>query len=239
MRQIALDTETTGLEPKEGHRVIEIGAIELINRRLTGRYFHVYINPERAIELGAEQVHGLTNDFLKDKPLFADIVDDFVNFIDKAELIIHNAPFDVGFLNHEFRLLNRGMGRIDAACSIIDTLALARQLHPGQRNSLDALCKRYGIDNAHRQWHGALIDANLLASTYLAMTSGQDSLFNEVIASENMKHKDDSSIQVRSINMSAVNLPVILANADELAEHEARLKAIEKNSGSAIWRKYE
>ena len=154
-RQVVLDTETTGLNPQEGHRIIEIGCVELINRRLSKRHFHVYINPERTIDAGAIEVHGITNEFLADKPLFKDIVGEFLQFIKDAELIIHNAPFDLGFLNHELRLYDQAMGKVEDYSSVFDTLVLARKKHPGQRNSLDALCKRYGIDNSHRQLHGA------------------------------------------------------------------------------------
>jgi DNA polymerase-3 subunit epsilon len=179
LRQVVLDTETTGINPKEGHRIIEIGCVELINRRLTQNRFHVYINPEREIDAGAIEVHGITNEFLRDKPKFADVVDDFLAFAKGAELVIHNAPFDVGFLNHELGLLNHSAGAIEAQCGVLDTLAYARKKHPGARNSLDALCKRYGIDNSHRELHGALLDAEILADVYLLMTGGQFSLLDE------------------------------------------------------------
>lgn len=231
MRQIVLDTETTGLEPKDGHRIIEIGCIELINRRITGKHYHVYINPERDVEAGAEQVHGLSNQFLADKPVFADIVDEFIHYVDGADLIIHNAPFDIGFINHELRLLDRGLGHIDSACKVIDTLVMARKLHPGQRNSLDALCKRYGVDNSARNLHGALIDADLLASTYLAMTSGQDSLFNFSADHDNSKHASSDS-EAASSQLASANLPVIQANAEELTAHEAYLDQL----SNPVWR---
>ncbi|MCB1737177.1 MAG: DNA polymerase III subunit epsilon [Gammaproteobacteria bacterium] len=173
MRQIVCDTETTGLEHADGHRIIEIGAVEVVNRRPTGRTYHQYLQPDRKIDAGAIEVHGITNEFLKDKPRFADVVDEFLAFFDGAELVIHNAPFDVGFFNAELARLNGGLGRIDERCSILDTLAMARQMHPGQRNTLDALCKRYGIDNSHRDLHGALLDSEILADVYLAMTGGQ------------------------------------------------------------------
>ena len=169
-RQVVLDTETTGLNPQEGHRVIEIGCVELINRRITRNHFHVYINPGRTIDAGAIEVHGITNEFLKDKPLFKSIAEDFIAFIQGAEVIIHNAPFDVGFLNHEFHLLPKKLGQMEDYSTVFDSLVFARKKHPGQRNSLDALCKRYNIDNSHRQLHGALLDAEILAEVYLLMT---------------------------------------------------------------------
>jgi len=178
-RQIVLDTETTGLNPKEGHRIIEIGCVELVNRRLTRNHFHVYINPEREIDQEAIDVHGITNDFLREKPKFAEITDDFFNFVAGAELVIHNAPFDVGFLNHELSLIKDEQRRIETQCTVFDTLVYARKKHPGARNTLDALCKRYGIDNSHRELHGALLDAEILADVYLLMTGGQASLLEE------------------------------------------------------------
>ena len=174
-RQVVLDTETTGINPKEGHKIIEIGCVELINRRLTQNRFHVYLNPDREIDAGAIEVHGITNEFLQDKPRFADVVEDFMAFTKDAELIIHNAPFDVGFLNHELALLENGSRTIESNSTVFDTLAYARKKHPGARNSLDALCKRYGIDNSHRDLHGALLDAEILADVYLIMTGGQAS----------------------------------------------------------------
>jgi DNA polymerase-3 subunit epsilon len=212
-RQIILDTETTGLDFKEGHRIIEIGCIEMVNRRLTGKAFHRYINPEHTIEPGAQEVHGIMNDFLKDKPLFAGVVDEFIRFIDGSELIIHNAPFDIGFINHEFRLLKRGLGKIEDSCSIIDTLTMARRLHPGQKNNLDILCKRYGVNNSHREWHGALLDAELLAQVYLAMTSGQDNLFSMENESKTQQQSQTENI-IRSYD-----IPVLRANAEELDAH--------------------
>lgn len=176
MRQIVLDTETTGLETSQGHRIIEIGCVELIERRVTDNHWHHYINPEREIDAGAFEVHGISNEFLHDKPLFADIADEFLRYIEGAELIIHNAPFDVGFLNYELELLNAGKPEIETVSSILDTLIMARQKHPGQKNNLDALCKRYEIDNSHRSVHGALLDARILADVYLFMTGGQTSL---------------------------------------------------------------
>ncbi len=176
MRQIVLDTETTGLEVSLGHRIIEIGCVELINRRVTGNHWHHYLNPEREIDGGAFEVHGISNDFVADKPRFAELAEEFLAYIDGAELIIHNAPFDVGFLNDELARLDPPAGSVEARCDILDTLVLARQKHPGQKNNLDALCKRYEIDNSHRSLHGALLDARILADVYLAMTGGQASL---------------------------------------------------------------
>ncbi|MEQ9208239.1 MAG: DNA polymerase III subunit epsilon, partial [Pseudomonadales bacterium] len=176
MRQVVLDTETTGLEISQGHRIIEIGGVELDNRRLTGRTYHQYVKPEREIDVGAQEVHGITLEFLADKPVFAEIAEEFLQFIDGAELVIHNASFDVGFIDNEFGLLNKDLGKVADHCRILDSLALARNKHPGQKNSLDALCKRYEIDNSGRDLHGALLDAELLALVYLAMTGGQVNL---------------------------------------------------------------
>ena len=235
-RQVVLDTETTGLEIREGHRIIEIGCIELVNRRITGRTYHQYINPEREIELGAEQVHGLTNDFLQDKPKFVDIVEVFLRFIDGAELIIHNAAFDVGFINHEFKLLERGVGRLEDCCSIIDTLQMARKLHPGQRNSLDALCKRYGVDNSNRDLHGGLLDAELLGFVYLAMTSGQDSLFTTEVQRQAESKQTSEDMMVRANQQQKFKLTIIKANTQELNDHELYLDQIENQSGHVLWR---
>ncbi|WP_341327986.1 DNA polymerase III subunit epsilon [Methylotuvimicrobium sp. KM2] len=233
IRQIVLDTETTGLNPQEGHRVIEIGCVELLNRRLSGRHFHVYINPEREIDAGAVEVHGITNEFLADKPVFSSIVEDFINFIRDAELVIHNAPFDVGFLNHEFGLLNNGTGVVESYSSVFDTLTFARKKHPGQRNSLDALCKRYGIDNSHRDLHGALLDAEILADVYLLMTGGQASLLDEEISSE--EEGGSESVIVR-LPSNRPRLKVIQCDAEEVAEHQRRLAAIEKAGGVCLWK---
>ena len=181
MKQIVLDTETTGLEPKQGHRIIEIGCVELINRRETKRNFHQYLNPEREIEDGAYNVHGLSNEFLSDKPRFADIAQDFIDFIKDSELIIHNAPFDVGFINSELKLMGKKWGQVEDYCKVFDTLLLAREKHPGQKNNLDALCKRYDVDNSNRDLHGALLDAEILLDVYLGMTGGQTDLSLEQI----------------------------------------------------------
>ncbi len=188
MRQVVLDTETTGLDWSQGHRIIEIGCVEILDRRISKSYFHTYINPSRAIDVGAQQVHGISADFLADKPVFSKIADQFLSYVADAELIIHNAPFDLGFLNAEFEILDKNNSPIDNKCSIFDTLTFAREKHPGQRNSLDALCKRYNVDNQNRIVHGALLDANLLAEVYLAMTGGQTSM-------QLQENREDSNIQ--------------------------------------------
>lgn len=233
MRQIVLDTETTGLDPKSGHRIIEIGAVELVNRRLTGQHLHHYINPKREVDAGALAVHGITNEFLKDKPVFAAICEEFLSFIRGAELIIHNAAFDTGFINHEFALYNASIGTVESHCKITDTLLLARQMHPGQKNNLDALCKRYNIDNSHRELHGALLDAEILALVYLAMTGGQSSLFGgEEQRTENAR----VIVQQPQVRRAASTLKVIKADAEEEAAHQARLAAIDKSAeNGCIW----
>lgn len=230
-RQVVLDTETTGLNPQEGHRIIEIGCVELINRRLTKNHFHVYINPERTIDAGAIEVHGITNEFLTDKPLFKDIVQDFLAFIRGAELVIHNAPFDVGFLNHELARLSKNAERIEALSTVFDSLVYARKKHPGQRNSLDALCKRYGIDNSHRELHGALLDAEILADVYLLMTGGQGSLLDE----EPVADTETDQAIIRQVLVGRPPLAVIQCTAEELLLHEQRLQAIQKASGDCVW----
>ena len=230
MRQIILDTETTGLETSEGHRVIEIGCVELIDRRPSGNHFHQYINPEREIEDGALEVHGISQEFLRDKPLFADIADDLLGFVEGAELIIHNAPFDVGFLDYELSLLGRA-DRMGDHASVLDTLELARDLHPGQRNSLDALCKRYEVDNSSRTLHGALLDAEILADVYLAMTGGQSDLGLSFQSPDVADHEPGhGEFHERP------ELQVLTANAEELAAHEARLKKIQESSGHCLWK---
>lgn len=234
-RQIVLDTETTGLDPKQGHRIIEIGCIELINRRITSRNYHVYINPQREIELGAAEVHGITNDFLQDKPLFIDIVDALLEFIDGAELIIHNAPFDLGFINSELKLLKQGHKKIDSVCSVIDTLQMARKMHPGQRNSLDALCKRYDIDNSNRNLHGALIDAELLAQTYLAMTSGQNSLFSDAASETQQDSTNMVNVPTENNEILQYELSVVLATDEELAQHHAFLESMAEKNKNVLW----
>jgi DNA polymerase-3 subunit epsilon len=232
MRQIVLDTETTGLNPRTGDRVIEVGCVELKNRMLTGNNFHRYINPERDSEEGALAVHGLTTEFLRDKPKFAEIAAELREYIQGAEVIIHNAPFDLGFLNHEFKLL--GLPTFTEHCSgVIDTLVHAKEMHPGKRNSLDALCDRYGVSNAHRKLHGALLDAELLADVYLSMTRGQNSLSMEI---------EVETVQVGGL-LEAVPLAEIIilaASADEVAEHESLLGGLDKAiKGICVWRNYE
>jgi len=234
MRQIVLDTETTGLEPSQGHRIIEIGCVELVNRRLTGNHFHQYLQPDREIDEGAIEVHGITNEFLQDMPRFAEVHEDFLAFVRGAELIIHNAPFDIGFLNHELRLVNTALVPIESVCSVLDTLVMARRMHPGQKNSLDALCKRYDVSNDHRELHGALLDAEILADVYLAMTGGQVSLSLD-------SHSDvpgEVRGAIRRLPAGRKPLRVIRADAAESAAHNARLDAIDKacESGS-VWRR--
>lgn len=232
MRQVVLDTETTGLETSRGHRIIEIGCVELLNRRASGRHYHSYLNPEREIDDGARAVHGMSLADLAGRPRFAEIVDELIAFIGGAELIIHNASFDVGFLDAEFlRLAREPAPRIDALCTVLDTLALAREMHPGQRNNLDALCKRYGIDNSHRELHGALLDARILADVYLAMTSGQNALAL------------DDSPRRASVRLAAVAasdgppLVVVAATAEERAAHEQMQELLHKEShGHCLWR---
>ncbi len=232
MRQIILDTETTGLEPKQGHRIIEIGCIELINRRKTERNFHQYLNPERDIEDGAFNIHGLSNEFLSDKSRFADIAQEFIDFIRDGELIIHNAPFDVGFINAELKLLGKKWGKIEDYCTVFDTLLLAREKHPGQKNNLDALCKRYEVDNSQRDLHGALLDAQILLDVYLKMTGGQTDLtFHSVATSHGVKGKSE-----QYINNKHKKLVVIEPTENELAEHRMLLESIkDKNKGKCIW----
>lgn len=232
MRQIVLDTETTGLDASLGHRVIEIAAIEMVNRQITGRDYHCYINPERDIEAGALEVHGISNEFLADKPKFADVVGDFLKFIEGGELIIHNAPFDVAFLNAE--LEQAGMEAVTTYCeTITDTLQIARGLHPGKRNSLDALCERYAIDNSARTLHGAMLDTRLLAEVYLAMTRGQESLLMEVDSGTSIA--DD-----RSALDGDIDLLVIRASDSELEQHRRTLDDIDKQTDSGcLWKRFE
>ena len=232
MRQIVLDTETTGLEPSEGHRIIEIGCLEMVERRITNRTFHVYLNPDREVEEGAIQVHGITNEFLADKPRFTDIADDFLDFIRDAELVIHNASFDVGFLDAELARLGQPT-RVDEHASVLDTLHLARELHPGQRVSLDALCKRYEVDNSGRELHGALLDAELLAEVYLAMTGGQVDLCLDLAAESD---GGEGHEPLGEIDLS--KLVVRRASEAELAAHRARLEAIRESSGKCLWEEF-
>ena len=232
MRQVILDTETTGLDPQQGHRLIEIGCIELIDRQVTGRDFHSYLQPDREIDEEAIQVHGIKNEFLLDKPRFKEIVSKLIEYLTGAELIIHNAPFDVGFIENELRLAACTTQRLTDICTITDTLVMARNRFPGQRNSLDALCKRYEIDNSDRHFHGALLDARILADVYLAMTGGQVNMILETVldswgggssAGKGLSHLDLSQLRV------------IKANADEIAAHEERLAAITKSAGKCVW----
>ena len=234
MRQIVLDTETTGLEPAQGHRIIEIGCVELFNRRLTGNHYHQYIQPDREIDEGAIEVHGISNEFLVDKPRFADIVEDFLSFIKGAELIIHNAPFDVGFINHEFLRYREDHPKLESFCSITDTLAMAREMHPGQKNNLDALCKRYDVDNSRRDLHGALLDAEILADVYLRMTGGQEALFSE----SRQQSAENRNKEIARISAERPPLTVLLATEEELRAHNQRLEALQSSSGGqCVWLK--
>lgn len=234
MRQIILDTETTGLEPSEGHRIIEIGCVELINRKFTGNTYHHYLQPDREIDEGAIEVHGITDEMLADKPRFADIADEFVTFIRGAELVIHNAPFDVGFLNHELKLLDAGHGRVDELCGVVDTLVMARKIHPGQKNNLDALCKRYSIDNSHRELHGALLDAEILAELYLVMTGGQTML--SLGGTQGGETDSQSADTIRALSAQRRPVKVIRASDEELVRHKERLAALDKaSSGNCVW----
>jgi len=235
MRQIVLDTETTGLEPAEGHRIIEIGCVELVDRRLTRSNFHQYLQPDREIDQGAMQVHGITNESLRDKPRFADIAEDFIGYVRDTELIIHNAPFDVGFLNHELGLWREDAQPIDVLCRITDTLVMARSLHPGQRNSLDALCRRYEVDNLQRDLHGALLDAEILADLYLAMSGGQVSLS---LGIHRVSGTSGARVGSRRLTTQRPPLVVVRADAEELVAHQARLAAIDEASGGeCLWLK--
>lgn len=238
MRQIVLDTETTGLDPAEGHRIIEIGAIELVDRKLSGNRFHCYLDPEREIDPGAAEVHGLTSEFLSDKPKFADIAEDLQTFLNGAELIIHNAPFDVGFLNREFQHYTGGWTDIGDYCTVVDTLVLAKRKHPGQRNSLDALCKRYAVDNSHRELHGALLDAEILADVYLAMTGGQTllALEAEPAADAWRAVRPAPNPSPGTGPETRPRLKVVRCTAAELAEHQRALAEIAAaHGGQCLW----
>lgn len=234
MRQVVLDTETTGLEPELGHRVIEIGCVEIIGRRLTGHNFHTYINPERDIDEGAIEVHGLTREKLSTEPRFAEVIHGFLDFVRDAEVIIHNAPFDVGFLDYEFSLLPEPPGSMAQWCEITDSLTLARRRHPGQRNSLDALCRRYDIDNSQRTLHGALLDAEILAEVYLAMTGGQTALS---LDSANQQAEVADTAAIRRLPADRQLLRVLRASTEEREEHQHLLSIMEKASGVLpLWR---
>ncbi|MDG1818632.1 MAG: DNA polymerase III subunit epsilon [Porticoccaceae bacterium] len=234
MRQIVLDTETTGLETSQDHRIIEIGCVELVGRKLTGRHYHQYINPQRKVDEGAMEVHGITDQFLEDKPLFDQVAKEFLEFVDGADLVIHNAPFDVGFINHEIAKLSGKYQVIETSCRIIDTLALARQKHPGQKNNLDALCKRYGVDNSARDLHGALLDAEILADVYLLMTGGQVNL-NISDQSNSASGEVSAKSSIRRLSDDRTPLRIVKPSEDELALHQQKLDAINKSSGACIW----
>jgi DNA polymerase-3 subunit epsilon len=234
MRQIVLDTETTGLETSQDHRIIEIGCVELVGRKLTGRHYHQYVNPQRKVDEGAMEVHGITDQFLEDKPLFDQVAKEFLEFVDGADLIIHNAPFDVGFINHEIAKLSGKYQVIETSCRIIDTLALARQKHPGQKNNLDALCKRYGVDNSARDLHGALLDAEILADVYLLMTGGQVNL-NISDQSNSDSGEVNAASSIRRLSADRTPLRVVKPSEEELNLHQQKLDAINKSSGACIW----
>jgi DNA polymerase-3 subunit epsilon len=239
MRQIVMDTETTGIDPREGHRIIEIGGIELINRRFTGRTYHQYVNPQRDIEAEAVEIHGITSERVANEPVFAQIADDLWEFMRGAQLVIHNAPFDVGFFDHEFKLLNaaRGepkLGPVAEHCSVLDTLKMARQMHPGQRNSLDALCKRYDIDNGQRVLHGALLDSEILAEVYLAMTGGQTALSLAGTDTSDSRESGGASGR-RQVERNGAALAVVQPSAAEWDAHQQRLEQIRQAAGQCHW----
>lgn len=231
-RQIVLDTETTGLEPSQGHRIIEIGCVELVNRRLTGNNYHQYIQPDREIDEGAQQVHGISTEFLADKPRFADIIEALIDYLKGAELIIHNAPFDVGFLDHEFRLAGEQYGTVQTHCSVTDTLVMARKMRPGQKNNLDALCRHYEVNNQHRDLHGALLDAELLAEVYLRMTGGQSALLLDEEPAEG-NSTTVSNIKHASIASDRPPLSIVKADEEALQAHQAIL---DKMGDKCLWR---
>ncbi|WP_129211889.1 DNA polymerase III subunit epsilon [Candidatus Pseudomonas adelgestsugas] len=239
-RSVVLDTETTGMPVTNGHRIIEIGCIELMDRRLTGRHFHVYLQPDRDSDQCAINIHGITDKFLKGKPRFAEVADEFFNFLNGAQLIIHNAAFDVSFINNEFALIGQtDRADISRHCLILDTLIMARERHPGQANSLDALCKRYGVNNSSRELHGALLDSEILANVYLTMTSGQTSLSlsgNTSDSDYSTKGSSNHPSEIQRLPKDRLPTPIIYASKQELAEHSARLEAISKSAGTmALW----
>jgi len=234
MRQIVLDTETTGLELKQGHRIIEIGCVELNHRRKTNNLYHQYLNPEREIEDGAYDVHGISNEFLADKPVFSDAAQEFINFIRDSELIIHNAPFDVGFINAELKKLGPQWGKVEDYCTVVDTLAIAREMHPGQKNSLDALCKRYEIDNSQRDLHGALLDAQILVDVYLVMTGGQTDL---LLHHEQTGNGYNLGVD-RKLDPNRPRLRIIEPTSEELQAHFSKLETVDRESnGNCLWKK--
>jgi DNA polymerase III subunit epsilon len=236
MRQIVLDTETTGLEASLGHRIIEIGCVELFNRRLTGKHYHQYINPEREVDAGAFQVHGISTQMLADKPTFSQISADFIAFVGDADLIIHNAVFDLGFINAEFARLSPKPDYVETRCKIIDSLLLARAKHPGQKNSLDALCKRYGVDNSQRNLHGALLDAEILADVYLLMTGGQTAL--SLGGNQSNKDSGGGFNEIKRLLVNRKPLPIITATGEELSAHAKKLASISTISGgNCVWLK--
>jgi DNA polymerase-3 subunit epsilon len=236
MRQIVLDTETTGLSPKEGHRIIEIACVELFDRRLTGNHYQVYINPERPVDQGAFKIHGISDDFLKDKPRFSDIVPEFLDYVKDSELVIHNAPFDIRFLNHELQLYNKSMTLMDKRCDVIDTLVLAKKKHPGKKNNLDALCRRYDIDNSTRELHGALLDSELLALVYLAMTGGQSELFIE----DATKKLTETKFNIQNAVKRESPLPKVLVSPEEEKAHSDYLSFLDKKSkNKTVWKTLE
>ena len=228
-RQIVLDTETTGLEPSQGHKVIEIGCVEMINRRLTGNNYHQYLQPDREIDEGAQAVHGISNEFLADKPRFLDIVKDLIEYLDGAELIIHNAPFDVGFIDHEFKLAGAEYGKVSTYCSVIDTLVMARKMRPGKKNNLDVLCKEYEVNNARRELHGALLDAELLSEVYLRMTGGQSTLS---LGGEDISSAQTGSAAIKKLSADRKPIKIIQANDEELQAHQAIVEKMENKVGS-------
>lgn len=238
MRLIILDTETTGLEPTQGHRLIEVGALEMVNRRLTGKSFHEYVQPERDVPMEAQAVHGITEEFLADKALFSTIADQFIEFITGAELIIHNAPFDLGFLDNELAIAGKMIGKkypkVSDICKITDSLKLARRKHPGQKNNLDALCRRYGIINTHRELHGALLDSEILADVYLMMTGGQTDLMWAAQATS--ATGDAVAPASRTVSLEGYELPVVMATDAEVAAHKTKLQTVAKASGdNCLW----
>jgi DNA polymerase-3 subunit epsilon len=235
LRQIILDTETTGIDPKQGHRIIEIGCVEMLNRRFTGNNFHEYLQPDREIEAEAIEVHGITNEFLADKPRFPDIAQAFMDYVQDAELIIHNAPFDIGFLNHELRLMNAPWQAMHDHCRVLDTLAMARRLFPGQKNNLDALCRRYNIDNSHRVLHGALLDSEILGDVYLMMTGGQVALQLDAASNAQTRANNTEGMNIQRLSSQRAPLPIIRATLEEQQAHNERIAAIQKKAGQCLW----